>query len=269
MKRSKVLDQFYTQPKVAMHCLAVLERVVPEASRAVYLEPSAGSGSFSSLRENMIAIDIDPKIKEIEKKNFLKTSIKLIKGWNPDQVATIGNPPFGRRSSFAVRFFNHAATMSNTIAFIVPKTFRKASIQNQLNLNFWLIHDEDVPARSFIHNEKTHDTPCCFQIWIRKPESRVKVSRRGLSDHFVLSTKNNCDFAIRRVGGRSGRAISDVASCGETSHYFIKLKGDIDKDVAIEKINRIDFSSHANSTAGIRSISQKELFEEINKVLSS
>ena len=115
------------------------------------IEPSVGNGAFYHLFDHTkrIAIDIDPKIDGAIKMDFLKWNC-LLKG----NIITIGNPPFGKNSNLAVDFFNHSATFSNVIAFILPKTFRKNSFVKKLDKNFHLIYDEDVPKNSFIFNNK-------------------------------------------------------------------------------------------------------------------
>ena len=40
-------------------------------------------------------------------------------------ILIVGNPPYGKNCSTAINFFNHAVTISDFIAFIIPKTFRK------------------------------------------------------------------------------------------------------------------------------------------------
>jgi len=57
----------------------------------------------------------------------------------------IGNPPFGKNSSLVINFFNKSAEFADVITFILPKTFKRVSIQNKLNLNFILIYNEDIP----------------------------------------------------------------------------------------------------------------------------
>ena len=51
----------------------------------------------------------------------------------------LGNPPFGKNCSLAIKFFNKAAEFADLIAFIIPRTFKRISIQNKLNLNFSFI----------------------------------------------------------------------------------------------------------------------------------
>ena len=55
----------------------------------------------------------------------------------------VGNPPFGKISSIAIKFFNKSAEYADCIAFIIPRTFKRVSVQNKLNLNFHLMYNED------------------------------------------------------------------------------------------------------------------------------
>lgn len=44
--RETGLDKFYTKPEIAFHCLEVLKSKVDFDSFELFLEPSAGNGSF-------------------------------------------------------------------------------------------------------------------------------------------------------------------------------------------------------------------------------
>ena len=80
-------------------------------------------------------------------------------------VHIVGNPPFGRQSSLAIKFIRYSALFSKSISFILPKSFKKDSLQNKVPLNFHLLCQVDLPKNSFLVNEKEHDVPCVFQIW--------------------------------------------------------------------------------------------------------
>jgi len=268
MKREKELDQFYTNPLIAKQCIDFVEKHVEKKQRKFFVEPAAGTGSFSSQLKNCIALDIDPKIKKVIKKDFLLSSRKelLNNKIKSNTVCVIGNPPFGKNSSLAVKFFNHSAKIGDVIAFILPKTFRKKSVQAKIDKNYWLVSDIDLPKNSFIHEDQLHDTPCCFQIWERRDSQRVVIELKT-SNHIKFVKKEDADFAIRRVGGRTGKAILDYKNCAEVSHYFIKIKKGNIEDI-ISRINDIDFSSIVNSTAGVRSLSKGELIEKLEETLN-
>ncbi len=62
------MDQFYTNDDVAKKCFKKLLEFINIEEFDIFLEPSAGKGSFLKLlpEENRIGIDIDPKDEEIK-----------------------------------------------------------------------------------------------------------------------------------------------------------------------------------------------------------
>ena len=136
------LDQFYTNREVALKCYNKLTTLINTDEYDIHLEPSAGSGSFFNIMDKTkkIGLDLEPHGKGICKMDFF--SYKPQPG---KKYLVVGNPPFGRVSSLAVKFFNKSAEFSECIAFIIPRTFKRVSIQNKLNLNFELIYNEDLP----------------------------------------------------------------------------------------------------------------------------
>ena len=156
------LDKFYTQPHVSKHCFEFLhsQLIIPE--EAIYLEPSAGNGSFLDLLPRYIALDIAPEDERIEKQDYLKYETEKT------DFITVGNPPFGKRSKLAIDFFNKAAKMSEVIAFIVPVSFMKWSVQKNLDSNFALNSYIYLEPESFSSNGEPYSVRTIFQIWIKK-----------------------------------------------------------------------------------------------------
>lgn len=162
------LDQFYTKSSIANWCWERLLEALPSVSDKHFIEPSAGDGSFFSLlpHDQRTGIDLDPRGDGIKKADFLKWEPKRL---NPDSCVIIGNPPFGKRSTLAIDFFNHGARMADTIAFIVPRQFQKYSVHSKLDTNFRLIKDFDLQEDAFrTPNGKDYRVRCAFQIWTRK-----------------------------------------------------------------------------------------------------
>ena len=58
--------------------------------------------------KNKIAYDIEPKFSETICYDFLETEPLLDRG----KILVVGNPPFGKNSSLAVKFFNHASIVT-------------------------------------------------------------------------------------------------------------------------------------------------------------
>lgn len=129
---------------------------------ALYLEPSAGAGAFLNELTHYIALDIAPEDDRIEKQNYLSYTT------DRTDLITIGNPPFGSRSKLAIDFFNKAAEMSEVIAFIVPVSFMKWSVQKNLSANFSLCSYMYLEPESFSSNGEPYSVRTLFQIWVKK-----------------------------------------------------------------------------------------------------
>lgn len=153
-------DKFYTKKEVAKKCYNKLNSLF-NLNDSIYLEPSAGNGAFLDYLPKYEAYDLVPENDRIIKQDFLN----LIPA-RSDYI-TIGNPPFGKRSKLAVEFFNKASLFSDIIAFILPISFMKFSVQKQLNKDFKLINTEKLPEFSFLDKGNDFDVNCIFQIYVK------------------------------------------------------------------------------------------------------
>ena len=167
--REECLDKFYTIPTYSKKCIDKVFELYDKFKFDLIIEPSAGNGSFFNQidYDNKIGIDILPENENIIKMNFFD----YIPPKNKNNILVIGNPPFGKVNSIAIKFFNYSSNWCNVIAFIIPRTFRKSSIQNKLNKNFHLIYDEDIPINPCCFIPKMM-VKCCFQIWEKKEFER-------------------------------------------------------------------------------------------------
>lgn len=249
--RKAGLDKFYTIPEISKKCIETVASFYDWNSWDFVIEPSAGNGSFLSKipTTKRIGIDISPGSSDIIKQNYLTyrppTSYK--------NILVIGNPPFGKISSLAIQFFNHSAYFASTIAFILPRTFRRISVQNKLNEFFHLIHDEDIPSEPCPFDPPI-SAKCCFQIWIRKENKRdIVILHTSHPDWEFLALgpldKNdqptpppNADFAIRAYGGNCGE-IKDVQLhlLRPKSWHWIKAKAQ-SATTLIERFESLDYS---------------------------
>ena len=259
-----LLDQYYTNPKIAQGY--VDEIIARWKDRDVlFIEPSAGEGAFSipllQSGFDVRAVDIEPMADHIGRVDYLN-SHDLFKT-NHSSIVVIGNPPFGKNSSTAVRFFNHSASYANEIAFILPRTFRKMSIQNRLHEKFHLVSDSDVEKGAFLLNGIPYDVPCTWQIWDRKQTNRVIDPIPCVNHLLVYTDKQNASFAMRRVGFYAGRIIEQgIRNLSQSTHYFMRdLKSDV-----IEVLRSINWTDIAKQTAGVRSLSKSEIAYKLNEV---
>ncbi len=254
MSKKNALDQYYTKSEVAEKCYNVAKKYLQGNS---FCEPCAGTGSFFNLmpEDNRLGMDLEPKVSGkgmIESpQDFLKFKDSL-KGFD-----VISNPPFGFACSLAIDFFNHCAELgAETISFIIPKTFRKASIVNKLHNKFHLVYDFELEKNSFILDGKPYDVPCCFQVWCRKKETRPEINTSSVNEFMEFCNKEDADLAIRRAGGRAGKLLEGTDHT-ESSTYFVKSLIDINQLVGM--LNSIDLTKEATNTAGVRSVSKYEI----------
>ncbi len=257
------LDQYYTNPKIAK---GYVDQIVArwENKNVLFIEPSAGDGAFSTplIKSgfDVRAVDIEPMADNIGKVDYLNTH-DLFKT-DHSSIVVLGNPPFGKNSSTAVRFFNHSAVYANEIAFILPRTFRKMSIQNRLHEKFHLLSDEDVEKGAFLLNGDLYDVPCAWQIWTRKPKNRAITPIPCINHLLEYTDQRNASFAMRRVGFYAGRVIEKrIKSLSQSTHYFMKdLKSDV-----IEVLRSINWTDITKQTVGVRSLSKREIAFRLNE----
>lgn len=261
-KQKSNLDQFYTRPDIAKLCYDKVWKLYSIKNFDLILEPCAGTGSFYNLfpKNKRAGLDLDPHCIDVIQMDFFNYIPNLKKN-----IIVISNPPFGRSASIAVKFFNKAAEFSSVISFIVPKTFRKQSIQNKLDMNFHLKFEMEMSKNSFIFQGKPYGVPCIFQIWEKQKQKRVKKIIILENEFFSFVKKSSSDFAVRRVGGTIGKVKEDLAQVAEVSHYFLKVKLLSKKNQIIKLINSLDFTKVSKATAGVKSISKQEFVEEFMK----
>ena len=251
----KRLDQFFTNDDIVDKCLLTLDIL----SYDTVIEPSAGSGSFyyKIKHENKIAYDLEPKFPETICYDFLETKPLVEQG----KILVVGNPPFGKNSSLAVKFFNHASSFADTIAFILPRTFRKPSIKNRLDKYFHLLEETILPKKSFhTPDDKLYDVPCVWQVWHKTDKEREKNIVRMEHKDFMFVERKDADFLIQRVGGGAGIVTKDMNK-KEPAYYNIKASEkvyNIFKKIDWEKSSKYD-------TAGNPSLSKGDIIEMYEK----
>ena len=224
------IDKYYTNPDAVNLCIENIKKNIYMNEFDVIIEPSAGNGAFidgiKSLTYNQLFYDIEPENEEIIKQDFLTLDIRATGLYgNENKIHIIGNPPFGRQSSLAIKFIKKSCEIANTISFILPKSFKKDSMLKKFPLNFHCIFEIDLPDNSFIVNGVAHNVPCIFQIWEKRTYNRDMIEQiEPLHFNFVKKTENP-DISFRRVGVNAGTI---DANCDKSiqSHYFIKFTND-------------------------------------------
>lgn len=280
--RKEGLDKFYTVPAIAEKCINTVGTKYDWNNWDLVIEPSAGNGSFLTRipvsKEKRIGIDISPEHQDIIKCDFLTYSPPKTYTGTGENILVIGNPPFGSVSSLAIKFFNHASEWANVIAFIVPRTFRRISVQNKLNMQFSLVYDEEIPSNPCAFSPPMM-VKCCFQIWAKvigagSGAERTIIQLSTKHDDWTFlgfgpkdeknqpTVPNGADFAIRAYGGKCGHIVDDVnelARLRPKSWHWIKVNNKkINKKKLIDRFKQLDYSVSLN-TARQNSIGRGEL----------
>lgn len=260
--RTNDKDQFYTNKEVAKSCVDFIITHVPNTSSYTWVEPSAGSGAFVDALDShftRIAMDIDPKSNTVKEMNFFE--------WEPTvsgDVIVFGNPPFGKQSSLAKAFIKKSCTFANVIAFILPKSFTKPSMNNAFEEHFHLTHTRDIEKNAFEVNGSVYDVPCVFQIWEKREHKRSVVEKVTPIGFSYVKPGDPYDLAFRRVGVYAGRCyLNEGRGFSAQSHHFLKIDTE-GIETLRDKINAHTFPSN---TVGPRSLTKSEINSVLNKMI--
>ena len=231
-------DQFFTKDEVAAACVEFAKGIIRpyiDIDKAKWIEPSAGNGAFVEHlpREYTMALDISPGHLRVVKWDFFDTNFQ---GYD----IAIGNPPFGKRSSLATRFVNHAAKAAHTVAFILPISFKKYQMQKQVSNQLRLIAAMSLEKNSFIRPDgKPHLVNTEFQIWTRHPDSimyrdlrlteGISLTHSDFELHQYNATKdalkafdNDWDFAVPSQGWQDySRREFNGDDCEKHKHWML------------------------------------------------
>ena len=246
-------DKYYTNPEYAEY---IVRKVKSKYGDCTYVEPSAGKGSFSKLVSEIVCYDLEPDADFEGPTPCIQADFLSV---YPKADVFIGNPPFGKNSSLACKFFNHCASLlevGGAIAFILPRTFEKIFFANRLDMSMHLTYSERCPKNSFFLNRRPYDVPCVFQIWEKKEYNRDPVEV-GENKLFAFGTPEDYDFCVRRVGYNAGKVLEDDEPKAEESTYFIKSLVEGIDTVFVECY--ASFQEEAGKTAGMKSLGKKEL----------
>ena len=263
---AKDFDKFYTHPKIAKKFVDTVNKYAPLEKFDLVIEPSAGSGNILQyLPSNAIGMDIEPEGDNILQQDFFDYESPYHPLTNNIKIATVTNPPFGSgyMNPLAKGFFNHAATFSELIAFIVPAKWQTSwKVQFQLNKSFGLYYSELLPKNSFVLNGEEYDVPCCMQVWSKISLGKdIRIRERPPTKHsdfemFLtcdnvpglpavreqIKKKEYWDFALK-YWGKIGVCDFDTVDPKTTTHYLFKARKDYVRDI----FEQIDWSKYVSN----------------------
>ena len=266
--KRNTIDKYYTKDNVVKLCINLIKKYIQININDLIIEPSAGNGSFIKdikiLTNNYKFYDLEPENDEIIKQDYL-----LYKYDNLNElfnkIHIIGNPPFGRQSSLAIKFIKKSCEFCNSISFILPKSFKKDSLKKVFPLNFHLIAEIDLPDKSFLVDGIEYNVPCIFQIWEKKIYNRdIVIKLEPINFKFVKKIENP-DISFRRVGVNAGTIDTNIDNKNIQSHYFIKFINNKSINDNINQLSTIIYNF--NNTVGPKSISKQELIFKFNPLL--
>lgn len=246
-------DKFYTHPLVVKTLVHQLRVFCVGREITHVIEPSAGDGAFlqeisySFPASNKVYLDILPEDVRITRMDWFDWRL----GETVENSVVIGNPPFGKNSSLAVKFFNKAATHSPIfIAFVLPKTFMKRRFWTKLDQRYSLLWQEECGKNSFTMDGKIHDVPCVMQIWGQKTrEDRLPT----VLELFKEVEPSVATCFIRRAGGKAGRIVDSYTP---SSTYSVQCSNETNIRLAEMKD---EIKEQASKTVGVRSITLLEI----------
>jgi hypothetical protein len=256
-------EQFYTPLELARTLVERVEAVLGSLQGKTVLEPAGGTGSFiEAVRakgaKEVISFDIEPLHEGVSLGSFLDQQL------SQKNLITISNPPFGRNNALSVPFFNHAAGVSDAICFIVPRSWRKWSVTNRLDLNFELVFDQDlsidyVDSTGELISDKSR-LATCFQIWKRSSSTRtpVKVKDMGVIEKV---SHEQADVSLTIFGYGCGNLKQNFERVPNTTQLFLKLH----HPKALAALESVDFSQFYKSTAYTEALSLQEINYLLNE----
>lgn len=258
-------EQYYTPPSTAALVVDRLLTRIPQLVDSPWLEPAGGTGTFIEvLKQRGIteveSYDIEPHHNEVCKGNFLDQTLMK------QNYVAIGNPPFGRNNALSVPFFNKCAQDSAVICFIVPRSWRKWSVTNRLDLNFHLVDDYNLDINYVsVSGETLSDNShlrTCVQTWERRDQKRevVRVTDNGI---IQKCGPKDADVALTIFGFSCGTVRTEFPRVPNTTQMFLKLC----HPRALEALQHVDYSRFFNHTAYTQALSLQEINYLLNEYI--
>jgi len=271
LKRTVDKEQFFTSQDYAERCVALLRKHFDLESFKSIVEPSAGTGIFIEALAplEVEAIDIEPRHPLVSEADFLS--------WLPSPLSprlVIGNPPFGQRGALAAKFLERACEMSDVVAFILPRSFRKYTFLNRVD-SFFHLRDQIDGDRFTDSDGSPISVKTTFQIWERKSYRRDKIESADTHPHFRMRHAHlsrttevararlvdEFAFAIPHVGATfKPRPASEI---NRGSWWFIAPVS----DDGARRFERLDFSFCENMNTAHTSLSKQDIVRAYQKAL--
>lgn len=255
-KRSE-LDKFYTRPEVARRCLDKLSEFLEPGSFVV--EPSAGSGAFfHQITNPKLGIDIAPEHYAIKQMDFFDLCMER------PGVAVVGNPPFGERGRLIDKFIKHASSFADTVAFILPRTYKKLSKQKVFPDSWKLVAELDLgDGEQFTVDGEPVHIPTVFQVWTNKDfgvDLRESRKPEPTTTDFMFTEAGGADWFM--FGAAPGNIVHPSNVTENNRGYYLKCSEEVKRN-----LQSINWKKHALSTVagGAAWFTKREIIAAYNK----
>lgn len=271
MAQRDALDRFYTQADVADACLSHLtgRLGIPFDRFAIVVEPSAGSGSFSSrLPDGSFAFDVAPAegTTGIIARDWFSVTKSDLGATGGEEMLVVGNPPFGLRSSVAKRFVSHAISLgATTIAFVLPDVFAKMSNQRCFPQEWRLVSVLGLRREAFAIGGKPYHVPCSFFVWTRTADIMPGTDLRETpvpqprEFSYLRRGDGRADFS---VNGNSGR-VKDVADItNPKAEHYVRVSDGYDVATVRQMLSDLDFDFRSSANGGVAWVNRDDINRE-------
>jgi predicted RNA methylase len=200
-------------------------------------------------------VDIDlALVNKARRLGFIQTSCVDFLEWQPEMKfdVIVGNPPYGKNASLAVKFLNKAAEYSDHISFVLPRTFRKPSVLNRIDEHLHLVEDVDTPNETFGGTIIT-----CRQKWEKREEKRERIRTYTQHPDLNFVSKEESNVFVGRVGAASGKVLTEGYGHYTEQHYFLRASEEV-----VSNLKQVESTLRelgVAATVGTPSLSKHEL----------
>jgi predicted RNA methylase len=227
--------------------------------------PGAGIGTYvvAALQagfepESITAVEFNPAYHELGSAIYRRFGVNYVLAdfteWQPEMKfdVIVGNPPYGKNASLAVKFLNKAAEYSDHISFVLPRTFRKPSVLNRIDEHLHLVEDVDTPNETFGGTIIT-----CRQKWEKREEKRERIRTYTQHPDLNFVSKAESNVFVGRVGAASGKVLTEGYGHYTEQHYFLRASEEV-----VSNLKQVESTLRelgVAATVGTPSLSKHEL----------
>jgi hypothetical protein len=253
-------EQFYTPQRVVEDCWESLRAYEWFEGVQRVIEPAAGSGAWlqpSITTREWVAMDIEPKHPSVVQGDYLRTPLP----YKPHTL-WVGNPPFGRRGSLAVQFWNKGSTEADYLAAVLPASFGKRTLQQRLNPSHRLV---ELTYLGWIPFQNPYGNPtkvrCVWGVWQRGEGARaIRPPAPLVMDYRWTRDPKEAHLALRTHGAGCGRVFTEgLEGLSKGTHRWVHSL--VRVPLLVQRFQGLPYERFHRFTAGIPCVSTAEVDE--------